>query len=323
MGRYFMTFDFNFDFSEIENSAQQKPLNSDDQAILGLIKSLLRRSDNENGFFLEELSQQLEREFLPWLANFCEKNRIQAEYQQLQNIMRSYQWNMRHPEFSSLNILSIDALPQNEIEQLFIKVEIETYLSEWQTLLQLCTKIPCVIGYRDQFSLVAVNNFHTRISLQLDDLTNLEKILIGEKNIKVDLASLITLEIGLPTWIWKNTVLFNESNNLKKIFSYSQLKQQLQQTDTQIALQHPNDQLKQLFKRTQSHGQKHLDELKQQLSLLTQTLLDDDKFNASELKMITELQANSRKEITLLKNKMKQFEKFTQNFENTLKTESV
>ena len=52
-------------------------------------------------------------------------------------------------------------------------------------------------------------------------------------------------------------------------------------------------------------------------------LLDDEKFNASELKMIAELQANSRKEITLLKNKIKQFEKFTQNFENTLNTESV
>jgi predicted ATP-dependent Lon-type protease len=114
-----------------------------------------------------------------------------------------------------------------------------------------------------------------------------------------------------------------QNTNLPSNLSYSQLNQQLQQTDTQIALQHPNDQLKQLFKRTQSNGQKHLDELKQQLSLLTQTLLDDEKFNASELKMIAELQANSRKEITLLKNKIKQFEKFTQNFENTLNTESV
>ena len=78
-----------------------------------------------------------------------------------------------------------------------------------------------------------------------------------------------------------------------------------------------------MFKRTQSHGQEHLDELKQQLSLLTQTLLDDDKFNASELKMIAELQANSRKETTLFKNKIKQFEQFTQNFENTLNTVSV
>jgi len=202
-------------------------------------------------------------------------------------------------------------------------LKIDTHLSEWQTLLQLCTKIPYIIGYRDQFSLVAVNNFHTRISLEIDDLTSLEKMLIGKKNIKVDLASLITLEIGLPTWIWKNTVLLQQNTNLPSNLSYSHLNQQLQQTDTQIALQHPNDQLKQLFKRTQSNGQKHLDELKQQLSLLTQTLLDDEKFNASELKMIAELQANSRKEITLLKNKIKQFEKFTQNFENTLNTESV
>ena len=67
-----MTFDFNFDFSEIENSTQQKPLNSDEQAILGLIKKLLRRSDNENVFFLEKLSGQLEREFLLWLAMLAE-----------------------------------------------------------------------------------------------------------------------------------------------------------------------------------------------------------------------------------------------------------
>jgi len=323
MGRYFMTFDFNFDFSEIENSAQQKPLNSDDQAILGLIKSLLRRSDNENVFFLEELSQQLEREFLPWLAMFCEKTMIQAEYQQLQNLMMSYQWNIRHPDFSKCNTLSLDALPQHEIEQLLNNVKIDTDLSEWQTLIQLCTKIPYVIGYRKQFSLVVVNNFHTHIPLQVEDLTSLEKMLIGEKNIKVDLASLITLEIGLPTWIWKNVVLLQQSTSSPSNLSYSQLEQQLQQADTQIALQHPNDQLKQLFKRTQSHGQEHLDEMKQQLSLLTQTLLDDDKFNASELKMIAELQANSRKETTLLKNKIKQFEQFTQNFESTLNAVSV
>lgn len=318
-----MTFDFNFDFSEIENSTQQKPLNSDEQAILGLIKKLLRRSDNENVFFLEKLSEQLEREFLLWLAMFSRKSVIQAEYQQLQNIISSYQWAIRYPDFSKCKALSLDALPQNEIEQLLNNLKIDTHLSEWQTLLQLCTKIPYVIGYRKQFSLVAVNNFHTRISLEIDDLTSLEKMLIGKKNIKVDLASLITLEIGLPTWIWKNTVLLQQNTNLPSNLSYSQLNQQLQQTDTQIALQHPNDQLKQLFKRTQSNGQKHLDELKQQLSLLTQTLLDDEKFNASELKMIAELQANSRKEITLLKNKIKQFEKFTQNFENTLNTESV
>lgn len=318
-----MTFDFNFDFSEIENSTQQKPLNSDDQAILGLIKSLLRRSDNENVFFLEELSQQLDREFLPWLAMFCEKTMIQAEYQKLKNLMMSYQWNIRHPDFSMCNILSLDALPQHEIEQLLNNVKIDTDLSEWQTILHLCTKIPYVIGYRNHFSLAAVNNFHTRIPLQVEDLTNLEKMLIGERNIKVDLASLITLEIGLPTWIWKNTVLLQQNINLPSNLSYLQLGQQLQQVDTQIALQHPHDQLKQLFKRTQSHGQEHFDELKLQLSLLTQTLLDDDKFNALELKMIAELQANSRKETTILKNKIKQFEEFTQKFENTLNTVSV
>src|SRR5690606_16932635 len=111
--------------------------------------------------------------------------------------------------------------------QLLNNLKIDTHLSDWQTLLQLCTKIPYIIGYRDQFSLVAVNNFHTRISLEIDDLTSLEKMLIGKKNIKVDLASLITLEIGLPTWIWKNTVLLQQNTNLPSNLSYSHLNQQL------------------------------------------------------------------------------------------------
>ena len=43
---------------------------------------------------------------------------IQAEYQQLQNIISSYQWAIRYPDFSKCKALSLDALPQNEIEQL-------------------------------------------------------------------------------------------------------------------------------------------------------------------------------------------------------------
>ena len=63
--------------------------------------------------------------------------------------------------------------------------------------------------------------------------------------------------------------------------------------------------------------------MKQQLSLLTQTLLEEDKFSAAEQKMIAELQANTRKETSQLQQHIKQFEQFTQNIENNLQALSV
>lgn len=86
-----MTFDFNFDFAEIDNSLQQKPLSLQEQKILNVLKSLLQHPDNQHIFFLENLSQQLEREFLPWLAMLGKQSAIQADYQQIQDFIQSYQ----------------------------------------------------------------------------------------------------------------------------------------------------------------------------------------------------------------------------------------
>ena len=59
---------------------------------------------------------------------FSRKSVIQAEYQQLQNIISSYQWAIRYPDFSKCKALSLDALPQNEIEQLLNNLKIDTIL---------------------------------------------------------------------------------------------------------------------------------------------------------------------------------------------------
>lgn len=313
-----MTFDFNFDFAEIDNSSQQKPLSLQEQKILSVLKSLLQHPDNQHIFFLESLSQQLEQEFLPWLAILGEQSTIQVDYQQIQDTVQSYQWNICHPHFAQCQQLSLATLAQPVLERLLNTVQIHTYLSEWQALLQLCKHIPCVIGYQQQFSLTAINSFHARIPLKVEDLISLEKMLIGENNIKVDLASLITLEIGLPTWLWKNVVLLQHTTLSPSDLSYPLLQKQLQHADTQAAPQQPTHTLKQLFKRTQSNAQQNLEQMKQQLSLLTQTLLDEDKFSAAELKMITELQANTRKNTSLLQQQIKKFEQFTQDIENTL-----
>lgn len=313
-----MTFDFNFDFTEIDNSSQQKALSTQEQEILELLKRVLQHPDNESIFFLDNLTQQLEREFLPWLAILGGQSAIQANYQQIQDAIQSYQWNICHPHFAHNNPLTFSSLTQPVLEQLLNYVQIHTFLSEWKTLLQLCTQIPFIIGYQQEFSLAAVNSFHTRIPLQLEDLSKFEKMLIGENNIKVDLASLITLEIGLPTWLWKNVVLLKQATSSTSGLTYQELQKHLQQTNTQTAPQHPTHELKQLFKHIQSHAQQHLEQMKQQLSLLTQTLLDEDKFSAAELKMITELQANTRKNTSLLQQQIKKFEQFTQDIENTL-----
>lgn len=318
-----MTFDFNFDFTEIDSTSQQKPLSSQEQTILNVLKSLLQHPDNERIFFLEDFSQQLEREFLPWLAMLGKQSAIQADYQQIQDFIQSYQWNICYPHFTQCRQLGLGTLAQASLEQLFNQLKIHTCLLEWQTLLQLCRQIPCVMGYQPQFSLTAINSFHARIPLQVEDLSCLEQMLIGENHIKVDLASLITLEIGLPTWLWKNVVLLQHITLLPSDLSYPLLQKQLQHTDTQAAPQQPIHTLKQLFKRTQSDAQQNLEQMKQQLSLLTQTLLDEDKFSATELKMITELQANTRKNTSLLQQQIKKFEQFSQDIENTLATLAV
>ena len=317
-----MTFDFNFDLTKIDGASQQNALSSQEQAILDVIKRLLQHPDNDALFEVEKLSQQLEQEFLPWLAMFGEQSAIQEDYQQLQHAMQSYQWNICYPNFVQCQQLPIGILPQDTLEQLFESIQIQTYLTEWQTLLQLCKQIPCVIGFQQQFSLAAINSFHTRIALRSEDLNHLEQMIIGQNNTKVDLASLITLEIGLPTWIWKNMVLLQQVKDSSDL-TYSQLKKQLKLTDTQAAPQQPIQALKQLFQRTQSHAQQNLEQMKQQLSLLTQTLLDEDRFDSNELKMITELQANTRKETSLLQQQIKKYEQFVQSIENTLATLSI
>ena len=48
-----MTFDFNFDFAEIDNSSQQKPLSLQEQKILSVLKSLLQHPDNQHIFFFD------------------------------------------------------------------------------------------------------------------------------------------------------------------------------------------------------------------------------------------------------------------------------
>lgn len=319
-----MTFDFNFDFAEIDHSSQQKPLNPQEQKVLKLLKSLLQHPDNDQIFLLENLSQQLEQEFLPWLVILGEQSTIQADYQLILDLIQSYQWKICHPNLAHCTPLTLGTLSQPVLEQLFNALQIHTCLLEWQTLLELCKHVPSVIGFQQHFSLTAINSFHTRIPLQVEDLTYLTKMLIGENNIKVDLANLITLEIGLPTWFWKNAVLLQQITQSASALSDQQLQKKLQQTDIQTTPLHPSHAaLKQLFKRTQSHAQQHLEQMKQQLSLLTQTLLEEDKFSAAEQKMIAELQANTRKETSQLQQHIKQFEQFTQNIENNLQALSV
>lgn len=300
---------FSFDDADIAELAQTHSvpeISEHDKAVLALLKRLLQSHSNEKLHRLAALQQQLERDFLFWIALFypeqsddqLNQQSVKACFEQINKIMQSCKHQLRHSCFGQRKVLTVSGIISDQVINHFFE---KSFLNNSSILAQLCEALPCVIGHNTQLSITAVNRFDERIELNTDDLPHMDFLLNGINEVKMDLSNLITLELGLPTWTFPNVVLHKIDVILpsSQPISKSLLLKQLDQTNQSTILT-PLAELKILFSQTQHNAQQKIKHTKQQLSLLTKAMLNDDQFNAQEQNQIIALQSKARHHVSQL-----------------------
>ena len=319
-----MTFDFSFDLSVLEQaSTTGEAHHVEEQASLSLLKRFLQNSNSPQMAHWQHLQQQLVDVFLPYMALFDADN--WWSYQSFSNasmleIKQQLLYKDQAPKkrLQLPHSLSIavwqDILRTMKISEHLVGADVD----DVQHLAILCASLPCQVGYAEVCSIAALNCFEVRTELQISDLVHMAAMLSGTDDVKMDLAQLVTLDIGLPSWSWTDVVLQCELADTENS------KLSLKQLEKQLTAQHlkpandPATDLLALFALAQQIGQQKIQHTRQLLSSLTHVLLDEDVLSPDQLQLTTALQKKMRQDVGDLQNNLQQMVLFCQQFEKDL-----
>lgn len=319
------TFD-DIDIAKLAGTDSAAEISEHDNAVLALLKRLLQSHVNDKLSLLVALQKQLERDFLFWNALFSpellgkqlDQLPVKECFQQINKIMQSCKHQLRYSSFRRRKVLTVGSvISSQEFSRFFEK----SCLRNANILAQLCEALPCVIGYTPRLSITAVNCFDERIVLDADDLPYFNSLLRGVDVAKMDLPHLVTLEVGLPTWTFPQVVLLKTQARLDMSAPISEinLQEQLEQTN-KINESAPLAELKTLFSQTKKNAQQKINQSKQQLSLLTKAMLNDDQFNVQEQEQIAALQSTVRQQVGQLQKHADDLTRFCLQFETDLQS---
>lgn len=323
----FSSFSFDdVDIAELARASNPPEMSEHDKAVLGLLKRLLQSHTNKKLNHLAKLQQQLERELLFWIAMFNpehsgkqnNQSSVQESFQQINKIMESCKQQLRHLTFGQRKVFIVGTeVSVQELNPFFDKA----LPKHADIVVRLCEALPCVIGHTPQLSITAVNRFDERIILTADDLPNLDSILQGMGEVKIDLPNLITLELGLPTWKFSHVVLHKRLGILASSTPANErpLLKRLELVNIDNPLT-PISELKKLLSQTQKNAQEKINHTKQQLSLLTKAMLNDDQFNSQQKGQIGVLQNTVRQEVGQLQKQGDDLTRFSNQFASDLQS---
>lgn len=307
--------DFDFDLSVLDDDQTSTKNSSEDTAKLKLLKQLLSSNHTDFDDKLAELQSLLYGELLSMLGEYDTHN-IHQHHRLIKRMLFELTTALQTPTFAAISEDILSAYHEfstNDAKNILTHLEVSKHLGTDQNedFYSLFSKLVCYVGQSDSWQVNIVNREGQAINITAIDSEILYLLFNDQRQNASSLHQLFTLQIGVPQWPYKSAVIkfipvaLSDIASAAHTVSTKQVIETLSQcssTRSNSTLNHPSILMKASISRLQAQVTQTENDYRQDISLLTKSLLNDDNLSDAASKALNTKVNTKKQQLTKLQN---------------------
>ncbi|MGP5133868.1 SEC-C metal-binding domain-containing protein [Psychrobacter cibarius] len=307
--------DFDFDLSVLDDDQTSTKNSSEDTAKLKLLKQLLSSNHTDFDDKLAELQLLLYGELLVILGEYDAHN-IRQHHKLIKRTLFEFVTAMQTPTFAVISDDILSAYHEfsaNDAKNILTHLGVGKHLGTDQNedFYSLFSKLVCYVGQSDSCQVNIVNRNGHATDISSVDSKTLYSLFNDQKQGASSLHQLFTLQIGVPQWPYKSAVIklipmaLSDIASAAHTVSTKQVIETLSQcssTQSDSTPNHPSILMKATISRLQAQVTQTQNECRQDINLLTKSLLNDDNLSDAASKALNTIVNTKKQQLTKLQN---------------------
>lgn len=281
--------DFDFDLSVLDDEQTSTKNSSEDDAKLKLLKQLLRSNRADFDEKLAELHSLLYGELLAILGEYDIHN-IHQHHKLIKRILFEFATAMQTPTFAVISDDILSAYHEfsaNDAKNTLTHLGVGNYLGTDQNedFYSLFNKLVCYVGQSDSWQVNIVNRDGYATDISSVDSETLYSLFDDQRQDASRLHQLFTLQIGTPKWRYGSAIIklipvahIEISNTIYTVTSQQMIKELdgFYSIEPDSTPNHPSTLIQAVINRLQAQVTQAENDCRQDISLLNNSLLNDD-----------------------------------------------
>lgn len=310
-----MSFDFDFDISVLDDEQKPAKNSNEDNAKLKLLKQLLSSIHTDFNNKLAKLHALLYDELLVMLGEFDALN-IHQHHKLIKQLLFEITTARQTPTFTAISEDIVSAshkFTTEDLRDLLTHFGVSTHLDIDQNkdFYNLFSQLVCYVGQSDRWQVNIVNREGCATDINAIDSKVLYSLFNDQKQGASSLHQLFSLQIGVPQWPYKSAVIklipvtLSDIASSAKTVSTKQVIKTLSQyssTQSDSTSSHPSILMKAMISRLQAQVTQNQNDCRQDISLLTKSLLNDDNLSDAASKALNTIVNTKKQQLTKLQN---------------------